>query len=243
MQIVNILNLTKRFTFKASLLRLSRIVDDLITKGKESTKGKLALDNINLEVKKGTILGVVGLNSAGKTTLLKIIAGILKPTSGICKINGKAVYCMNYLEGFYGDLSLEDNLYVYGALLDIAHSRLNKFFNSSVEFDYIKPFLDLKLYSCSAGIISRAIFIMTTFSDAEILLFDDVPMSTDINFQRIAINLLNNLKKENRTIIISSHIPYFLEQVCDEVILLENGKIVKSGVAKEVLESYKSRYL
>lgn len=242
MDIINISNLSKRFAIKL-LLRIPRIFDYLIIKNNESNRERLALNNINLKVKKGIILGVVGLNSAGKTTLLKIIAGIMKPTSGICEVKGNVTCCMGFLEDFYSDLTLKDNLYVYGALLGITRSRLNEYFNSRAEFNFIKPFLDLKLYGCSAGIISRSIFALTTFSDADIILFDEVPMSTDINFQKIAVSLLNNLKKVNKTIIISSHNPYFLEQLCDEAILLEEGKIVKSGIAKEVFEDYKNRYL
>jgi len=198
-----------------------------------------ALRNINLEISGGEFLGIIGKNGAGKSTLLKLIARVLEPTSGKITLNGNIAPFLELGVGFQGDLTVKDNIFLYGALLGMSRWEIEKKYDWIIDFSGLERFVDAKLKNLSSGMQVRLGFSITVAVESPILLVDEVLAVGDIDFQQKCYDTFESFKQDGRTIVFVSHDLTAVEKFCDRVILLENGIIKKSGAASEVLDYYK----
>jgi len=199
-----------------------------------------ALKDISFEVKKGEFFGIIGRNGSGKSTLLKILAGVYAANTGKVQING---FISPFLElgiGFNPELSGRDNIYLNGTVLGLTKKEIDKKFDSIVAFSELERFIDQKLKNYSSGMSVRLAFSVAIHANREILLMDEVLAVGDANFQQKCFDLFKKLKEEGKTIILVSHSQSSVEEYCDRVILLENGKIKKCGSSQEVFALYNS---
>lgn len=202
-------------------------------------EGFTALDNVSFEVKKGDVFGIIGTNGSGKSTMLKIIAGVLEPTKGTCQINGNIAPLIELGAGFDTELSARENIYLNGALLGYSKEFINDHFDEIVEFAEIEKFLDMPLKNYSSGMIARIAFAIATVIVPEILVVDEVLSVGDFMFQKKCEDRISELiEKHGVTVLIVSHSNAQVERLCNKVIWIEKGHTRMMGDASSVCRVY-----
>jgi len=197
-----------------------------------------ALRKINLVVKKGERLGVIGANGAGKSTLLKIIVGITAPTTGEVEVKGKVVSLIDLEAGFYSDLTGEENIFINGLLLGMTTKQIKKNFNSIVNFSGIRKFIDTPLHTYSDGMKLRLGFSIAAYSEFDILIIDEVTSYSDEEFRIKSYQKMKEFLKMKKTIIFVSHNLDILKQYCSKMLWLKKGRIVLLDSTEKVIFRY-----
>lgn len=202
-------------------------------------EGFTALDDVSFEVKKGDVFGIIGTNGSGKSTMLKIIAGVLEPTKGTCEINGNIAPLIELGAGFDTELSARENIYLNGALLGYSKEFINEHFDEIVEFAEIEKFLDMPLKNYSSGMVARIAFAIATVIVPEILVVDEVLSVGDFMFQKKCEDRISELiEKHGVTVLIVSHSNAQVERLCNKVIWIEKGHTRMLGDASLVCRVY-----
>ena len=196
------------------------------------------LKDVSLSVKKGEMLGIIGLNGCGKTTLLKIIAKIYSPNSGTVITNGKITPFLELGTGFNGELTARDNIILYGIILGFTKKEIIKKIDKIIEFAELEKFLDTKLKNFSAGMNARLAFSTAMSVDPDILLVDEVLSVGDIKFQEKSFNAFMGFKKKGKTIIFVSHSADQIRRTCDKAIWIHEGIIHSEGTPEKVIGEY-----
>ena len=204
----------------------------------KSSETQHALKNISFKVKKGEFFGIVGRNGSGKSTMLKMLAGIYQPSKGTIRVNGKLVPFIELGVGFNPELSGRDNVYLNGALFGFSKREVDNMYEEIVDFAELQNFMDQKLKNYSSGMQVRLAFSMATRSDADILLVDEVLAVGDADFQRKCFNHFKELKAKQRTVIFVSHDMEAIKEYCDRVLLIDDGFIKKEGNPLKVAQAY-----
>ena len=225
------LGIEKNFSFKQAFIN--------ILSGKKKGKSYFwALNDVSFEVKKGEVVGFSGNNGAGKSTLLKIIAGVMKPTKGSVDIYGNICPMIELGAGFDYDLTARENIYLNGAVLGYSKEFIDSKFNEIVDFSELKDFLDVPVRNFSSGMIARLAFSIATIVDPEILIVDEILSVGDIAFQQKSENKMKSMITGGTTVLFVSHSIEQIKNLCNRVVWLEHGKVVKIGPAKQVCEEY-----
>ena len=199
-----------------------------------------ALRDINLKVKQGEFVGIIGKNGSGKSTLLKIMARVLEPTSGRISINANVAPFLELGVGFQSDSTVKDNIFLYGALLGMGRREISDKYDWIINFSGLERFVDTKLKNLSSGMQVRLGFSITVIVESPILLVDEVLAVGDIDFQQKCYDSFNSFKKNGRTIIFVSHDLGAVEKFCDRAILLKEGSVSVEGHPAEVSTAYKN---
>jgi len=197
-----------------------------------------ALRDINLKVDNGEFLGVIGKNGAGKSTLLKLMARVLEPTSGTVSVNGTIAPFLELGVGFQGELTVKDNIFLYGALLGMSRQEIEGKYDWIIDFSGLERFVDAKLKNLSSGMQVRLGFSITVSVESPILLVDEVLAVGDMDFQQKCYDSFESFKKNGRTILFVSHDLNVIEKFCDRAILLEKGEIKAQGEPDVVIAQY-----
>jgi len=198
-----------------------------------------ALDNVNVEIKRGEVFGIVGRNGAGKSTLLKIIAGVLKPTTGSIKINGTMAPLIELGAGFDIDLSAKENVFLNGAILGYSEKEMKQKYDEIVEFSELKDFMNVAIKNFSSGMYARLGFSIATAVRPDILIVDEILSVGDMHFQKKCQERISNMMKSGTTVVIVSHSIGQIEELCDRVLWIEHGKVHMLGETEEVCTEYK----
>lgn len=204
----------------------------------KSTETQHALEDISFTVKKGEFFGIVGRNGSGKSTMLKILAGIYQPTQGEVDVRGRLVPFIELGVGFNGELTGRENVYLNGAMLGFSEKEIDTMYDGIVKFAELERFMDQKLKNYSSGMQVRLAFSMATRADADILLVDEVLAVGDADFQRKCFAYFKNLKKNKKTVVFVSHDMSAVRQYCDRAVLIESSRLVKQGSASLVATEY-----
>lgn len=200
-----------------------------------------ALKDINLEVKKGEALGVIGKNGCGKTTLLKILCGIIKPTRGAKKINGKISGLLELCSGFQDNLSGRENICINGLFLGLSRNEIRKKLDMVIDFSDIGNFIDAAVRTYSAGMYLRLGFaIAMCLPEPDILLVDEVIAMGDKAFQDKCLHKMKEFKESGKTIVLVSHDTNLIKRFCDRAILVDQGAIIADGPAEQIIQKYSS---
>lgn len=197
-----------------------------------------ALKDINFEIKKGEIVGIIGPNGAGKSTLLKILTRITPPTEGKVAINGRVGSLLEVGTGFHPELTGRENIYLNGAILGMKKREIEKKFDKIVEFAEIRDFLDTPAKRYSSGMYVRLAFSVAVHLEPDILLVDEVLSVGDAAFQKKSFDKMQEVTKEDRTILLVSHNMGSIQELCQKCILLDKGHIKMIGRAEDVIEKY-----
>ena len=205
---------------------------------KNTYENLYALRNIDLKIDQGEFLGVIGRNGSGKSTLLKVIADVFVPTSGKVTVRADVAPFLELGVGFQGDLSVKDNIFLYGALLGMGRKEIRNKYDWIIEFSGLENFVDAKLKNLSSGMQVRLGFSITVSIESPILLVDEVLAVGDIDFQRKCYDSFKNFKKNGKTIVFVSHDLNAVEKICDRAILLRKGEIKAQGKPTEVIAKY-----
>ena len=199
----------------------------------------VALENINLNIKRGDVVGIVGLNGSGKSTLLKIICGVLKPTTGEVKVRGSISPLIELGAGFNMDLTARENIFLNGAVLGYSKKFINEKFNEIVEFSEMKDFLDVPMKNYSSGMVARVAFAVATIVKPDILIVDEILSVGDFRFQEKCNERIKKLMQGDTTVIIVSHQLEEIEKICNNVLWLDHGHLKMVGETEKVCSAYK----
>lgn len=197
-----------------------------------------ALTDISFEVKKGEVIGLIGSNGAGKSTLLKIVSGVMKPTKGKVKVSGVISPMIELGAGFDMELTARENIFLNGAILGYSKQFLESKFDEIVEFSELKDFLDVPVKNFSSGMTAKLAFSIATIVDPEILIVDEILSVGDIKFQEKSKNKMLEMIKGGTTVLYVSHSLDSIRQLCDRVVWIEHGKMVKIGKTDEICDEY-----
>jgi ABC-type polysaccharide/polyol phosphate transport system ATPase subunit len=196
------------------------------------------LRNVSLSVKKGEMLGILGLNGSGKTTLLKIITKIYAPNEGTVTTDGKIIPFLELGTGFNGELTARENIILYGIILGFTKKEIVEKIDEIIRFAELEKFLDTKLKNFSAGMNARLAFSTAMSVEPDILLVDEVLSVGDIKFQEKSFNAFMKFKKAGKTILFVSHSIDQIRENCDKALWLHDGVIRDYGDVSKVTEEY-----
>lgn len=197
-----------------------------------------ALKDVSFEVKKGEVLGIIGRNGAGKTTVLKILSRITEPTEGRVELKGRVGSLLEVGTGFHPELSGHENIYLYGAILGMDRNEITRKFNEIVAFAEIEKFIDTPVKRYSSGMYMRLAFSVAAHVEPEILLVDEVLAVGDAVFQTKCLAQMKKITSEKRTVLFVSHNMGAVASICDKSIVLEEGKIAYFGTTQEAINFY-----
>ncbi len=195
---------------------------------------------MSFEVPCGQILGIVGHNGAGKSTLLKILSRITAPTSGRARIQGRVGSLLEVGTGFHQELTGRENVYLNGTILGLRKREVDSLFDEIVDFAGVEKFLDTPVKRYSSGMKVRLGFAVAAHLNPEVLIVDEVLAVGDAEFKRKCLGKMESIGEEGRTILFVSHNMPQVTRLCNRVLMMENGKIVKDGGPHEVVEAYLS---
>lgn len=197
-----------------------------------------ALKDVSFSVKRGDALALIGLNGSGKSTMLKVIAGVLKPTKGSVIVGGTVAPLIELGAGFDMDLTAEENVYLNGALLGYSHSEMEKHYSDIVEFSELHDFMNVPVKNFSSGMISRLGFAIATIGIPDILIVDEVLSVGDFRFQEKCQNRIKNMLNQGTTLLFVSHSINQVKELCNKIVWLDKGNVKMFGDAKEIAEIY-----
>lgn len=198
----------------------------------------MALNGINLEVRKGEALGIIGGNGAGKSTTLKILSRVTAPTQGSIKIKGRISSLLEVGTGFHPELTGRENIYLSGAILGMSKEEVDSKIEDIIEFSECRKFIDTPVKRYSSGMFVKLAFSVAAHLDSEILIMDEVLAVGDMKFQKKCIKKMLDVANSGRTILYVSHNMQTIEQLCNRVIVLENGKVRYDGNVEEGINIY-----
>lgn len=199
-----------------------------------------ALDGITLDIPKGDVFGIVGLNGSGKSTMLKIISGILEPTVGTVQTTGVIAPLIELGAGFDMDLTARENIYLNGSVLGYSKKFMDSKFDEIVDFSELHDFLDVPLKNYSSGMVARIGFAIATVTKPDILIVDEILAVGDFHFQQKCEDRINSMINGDTTVIIVSHSIEQIERLCKHCAWLESGKLRMVGDTKTVCDAYKN---
>jgi len=197
-----------------------------------------ALKDINLEVKRGEVLGIIGRNGAGKSTLLKLLSRITEPTTGHADIYGRVGSLLEVGTGFHPELTGRENIYLNGAILGMTRNEIRNRFDEIVSFSGIEQFLDTPVKRYSSGMQTRLGFAVAAHLDPEILIVDEVLAVGDIHFQKKCMQKMSTVASGGTTVLLVSHQLDIVRRIATRALLLSSGQAVASGDPTTVIEEY-----
>lgn len=197
-----------------------------------------ALKDVSFDVKRGDSLGLIGLNGSGKSTMLKTIAGVLKPTKGKVTVGGNIAPLIELGAGFDMDLTARENVFLNGALLGYNRAQMEAQYEDIVEFSELRDFMDVPVKNFSSGMVSRLAFAIATISIPDILIVDEVLSVGDFRFQEKCEARIQNMKDQGTTILFVSHSIEQVKKICNKVVWLDHGVLKMFGDAEEICGVY-----
>ena len=210
-------------------------------------KGKLlfndftALNDVSFQVKKGEIVGLVGFNGAGKSTMLKILAGVLTPTKGSVKVIGTVAPLIEVGAGFDPELTARENISLNGAILGHSKEFMDSKFNEIIDFAELKDFVDVPVKNFSSGMYARLGFAIATMVKPDILIVDEVLSVGDYKFQEKCEKRIQTMIADGVTIILVSHDIGMIERLCTKVVWLDQGNVKDIGETDKICNEYKKK--
>ena len=198
----------------------------------------LALNNINLEIKEGERLAIIGSNGAGKSTLLKLISRISAPSKGLIKIKGKISSLIAVGTGFHSELTGRENIYLNGSILGLRKYEIEERLSKIIDFSGVSNFLDTPVKRYSSGMVIRLGFSVAAHLEPDILITDEVLAVADLNFREKSINKLMQISDSGKTIIFVSHNLNSVRSLCKTAILLHKGRLLLKDNVDNVISEY-----
>lgn len=235
---IEVEDITMRFRMnRDKMLSLKEFVTTAL-RGKLHYDEFVALNHVSFQVHKGETLGLIGHNGAGKSTMLKVISGILKPTSGRVICHGNVVPMLELGSGFDMDLTGRENIFLNGAILGYSEEFLKIKYNEIVAFSGLGDFIDVPIRNYSSGMLMRLAFSVATVVNPEILIVDEILSVGDATFQEKSRNRMLKLMSGGTTVLFVSHDINQIKRMCSRVLWLDQGSLKIIGPTEQVCNMY-----
>ena len=233
---IEIKHVTK--SFKIYYDKASTLKEHLLFWKRNESELYTALKDINLDIKKGETVGLIGVNGSGKSTLLKLMTKIIYPTKGEIITHGKLTSLLELGAGFHQDFTGRENIYFNAAIFGLTKQEIDKRLDDIIEFSELGEFIDNPVRTYSSGMYMRLAFSIAINVDAEILLIDEILAVGDQHFQEKCFNKLQELKNSEKTIVIVSHSLDQIENLCTRAIWINNGLVEMDDTPSKVIPEY-----
>ena len=226
-------------TLREEMHRFADSIFHRETANSDMGKRFLALDNINLEVKKGERLGIIGHNGAGKSTLLKLLARVTAPTTGTISYNGRISSMLEVGTGFHKELTGRENIYMNGAILGMSKREIDSKIDNIIEFAEMEKFIDTPVKRYSSGMYVKLAFAVAAHLDSEIMIMDEVLAVGDMKFQQKCLGKMGEVSQiGGKTVLYVSHNMNTVRQLCEKCIVLEKGRLIFEGNVEDAIDIY-----
>lgn len=226
-EMIRIQNVTKHFSLRHDH-SLKELVFSALQK-KKLADTFLALDDVDLTIRAGETVGLIGFNGSGKSTLLKTISGVLFPDQGRVLLRGRVAGLIEVGAGFHPDLSGRENVYLNGAILGMSREQIDAKFDDIVAFSEIEEFIDTDVKYYSSGMFLRLAFAVAVHTEPDIFLVDEILSVGDEPFQRKCLERIRELQEAGRTMVVVSHELDMLSELCSRIVVLRKGVVVFDG--------------
>lgn len=234
---IEVRNLYKNF--KVSYDKPQTLKERLVALGKrDRVERRTVLSNINVNIKKGETVALIGTNGSGKSTLLKLMTKILYPNKGEVETDGKLTSLLELGAGFHQDFTGRENIYFNASIFGLTRKEIDDRIDSIIAFSELGKFIDNPVRTYSSGMYMRLAFSVAINVDAEILLIDEILAVGDQHFQEKCFKRLEELRDSDRTIVIVSHNLNVIKQICSRAIWIYNGEVKLDSEPGEVIEAY-----
>jgi lipopolysaccharide transport system ATP-binding protein len=197
-----------------------------------------AVKNVSFEVKKGEVVGIIGINGAGKSTLLKILSRITVPTTGRVTLRGRVSSLLEVGTGFHPELTGRENIYLNGTILGMRKKEIDRKFDEILDFSGVEKFIDTPVKRYSSGMKVRLAFAVAAYLEPEILIIDEVLAVGDARFQKKCMDKMKDVGQHGRTVLFVSHNMQAITRLCPRTILLNNGQVLGDGPSHEMVNMY-----
>lgn len=235
---VKVENATVRFNMASERIDNLKEYFVKLVQGKLMFQEFFALKDVSFTVKKGESWGLIGTNGSGKSTMLKLISGILKPYEGTVIVNGSIAPLIELGAGFDGELTARENIFLNGAVLGYNHKFMEEHFDEIVDFAELRDFLDMPIKNYSSGMSARLGFAVATVVCPDILICDEVLSVGDYAFQQKCEKRMTEMRDSGTTLLYVSHNMTSVKKVCDHALWLNKGTIKDMGMVNSIVEEY-----
>lgn len=233
--IISFNDVSKKFRRGQKLLLKEALIDLFLPDKKEDF---WALRDISFEIKRGETIGIIGNNGSGKSTILKLIAGVMFPTNGMVTVNGRISPLIELGAGFHAELTGRENIYLNGTILGLTNKQIESRFADIVAFSELSDFIDTPVKHYSSGMYMRLGFSVAVHTDPEILLIDEIFAVGDTSFQEKCFRKMEEFKKKNVTIVHVTHDMATVENFCEKVLFINKGHLEEIGNARQIVKEY-----
>lgn len=235
---IEVKNMTKCFKIYSD--KPSTLKERLVFWNNNNKEIRTVLKHINLNIKKGETVALIGTNGSGKSTLLKLMTKIIYPTKGSIKTEGKLTSLLELGAGFHPDFTGRENIYFNASIFGLTRKEIEKRIDDIIKFSELEEFIDNPVRTYSSGMYMRLAFSVAINVDAEILLIDEILAVGDQHFQDKCFDKLQELSKSEKTIVIVSHSLDAIKKLCSRAIWIYDGELRLDGKPEEVIEEYLS---
>ena len=228
-------------SFNVYLDKANTIKEKMLFFSRNRREKREVLKGINLKIKKGEVVALIGTNGSGKSTLLKLMTKILYPNKGTIETNGKLTSLLELGAGFHPDFSGRENIYFNASIFGLTKKEIDEKLNDIIEFSELERFIDNPVRTYSSGMFMRLAFAVAINVDADILLIDEILSVGDEHFQNKCFNKMIELKEQGKTMVFVTHSMETVRKICDRAVWLCDGRIEMDGEVSEVIEKYVER--
>ncbi len=233
---IEVKNVTKKF--KVYYDKPNTLKERIVFWKNNKAELRTVLENINVKIKKGDTVALIGVNGSGKSTLLKLMTKIIYPTTGEIITRGKLTSLLELGAGFHDDFTGRENIYFNASIFGLTRGEIETKIDDIIEFSELGQFIDNPVRTYSSGMYMRLAFSIAINVEAEILLIDEILAVGDQHFQDKCFNKLQELKKSDKTIVIVSHSLESIKKLCNRAIWINQGHVQMDGEANKVIEEY-----
>lgn len=225
-------------TFNIYLDKANSLKEKMLFWKRNKKEKREVLKDINLTIKNGEAVGLIGVNGSGKSTLLKLMTKIIYPNQGKIETYGKLTSLLELGAGFHPDFSGRENIYFNASIFGLTRKQIDDRLEQIIEFSELRDFIDNPVRTYSSGMFMRLAFAVAINVDADILLVDEILSVGDQHFQEKCINKMKQLKEEGKTMVFVTHSLDSARELCDRAVWLSNGVLKLDGKTDEVIEKY-----